>query len=359
MDRRAISFEQTTPSSTARGVEPAVLAAAATGIVKWIERSKGDVDRIFGNSGLSPDMAGQATLALSLPSFCKLMEQSAKLTHNDNFALWFGNQFEARDLGLWGYGAISAPTVGSALDVLVELFPYHQQSSTLRVSKEPSGLMRIDYRVDAPHIVERRQDAELTLGNILNVMREGLGSHWAPEEVHFEHPKPDGWRDHERAFQAPVFFSQRTNAILFRPDVMRTPMPAADARLLAAMRMCMEKLWQGEHKRAGITDRVRIAIRAQLPDGAPELEDIATELRLSVGAIQRELNRDGLNFKTLVEQTRRDLAMAYLQRDKLPLSEIALLLGYSELSAFSRAVRRWTGTSPRGLRNAILGGHEP
>src|SRR5262245_20207389 len=81
--------------------DPSVLAAAATGIVSFIERQKGDVDRIFGNAGISPEMAGSPTLQLNLCSYCRLFEESARLTGNDNFGLWFGNAFDPRDLGLW------------------------------------------------------------------------------------------------------------------------------------------------------------------------------------------------------------------------------------------------------------------
>ena len=75
-----------------------------------------------------------------------------------------------------------------------------------------------------------------------------------------------------------------------------------------------------------------------------------------MASIQRELARVGLTYKTLVQTIRRDLAFAYLRQRHLPLSEIAFLLGYSELSAFSRAVRRWTGRSPKTVRNRLLGG---
>lgn len=353
MGSRYQPIDVTADAAGGRQAGPAVLASAATGIVGWIERNHGDVDRIFGHAGIAPDMAGSPTLALSLNSFCRLFEHGARLTHNDNFGLWYGNQFEPRDLGLWGYGTVSAPNVGAALDTMIALFPYHQQSSSMQLVRDPCGLMRLEYRVEAPEIVERRQDAELTLGNVLNFIREGMGASWAPEEVHFEHPKPDGWREHERAFSAPAFFSQRTNAILFKAGIMSTPMPAADPRLQAAMHLCMAKLWQGESRSTGISDRVKVAVRARLPDGSPELDDVAAELRLSAQLIQRELHHDGLSFKTLVEQTRRDLAVSYLRQGQLSFSDIALLLGYSELSAFSRAVRRWTGESPRLLRTRI------
>ena len=75
-------------------------------------------------------------------------------------------------------------------------------------------------------------------------------------------------------------------------------------------------------------------------------------LHLPVAVLHREISAGGLNFKSLVEDVRRDLAISYLGQRQLPLSEIALLLGYSELSAFSRAFRRWTGRSPRSFRKS-------
>ena len=165
-----------------------MLASAATGIGGYIEECGGDVDRIFGDARILPDLAGSPTLKLRLSAFVQLFEESARQTGNDNFGLWFGNRFQPRDLGMWGYAAISAPTLGSALECLVRLFRYHQESSVMRLCDDDTGLIRLEYRIVAPQIVERRQDAELSLGMFLNVIRECCGSRWSPEEVHFEHP---------------------------------------------------------------------------------------------------------------------------------------------------------------------------
>ncbi len=340
-------------SATVPGA-PGVLASSATGIVPWIERYKGDVDRIFGHAGISPAMAGSTTLVLNLESFCRLFEESARLTQNDNFGLWFGIKFDPRDLGLWGYASISAPTLKAALETLVDLFPLHQQCSTMRLVPHGQGLMRIEYRIETPDILNRRQDAELTLGQIAALMREALGASWVPEEVRFEHPRPEGWREHERAFGAPVFFSQTSNAIVFRTSILSTPMPAQDLRLMAAMRECLERMAGRHDLRASVTDRVRAAIRARLPEGFPPLEDVAQELRLPINVIHRELHFDGTSYTALVETARRDLAITYLRQRQLSFTDIAFLLGYSELSAFSRAVRRWTGASPRSVRAKLV-----
>lgn len=336
-----------------RAAAPGVLASSATGIVSWIERHNGDVDRIFGYAGISPEVAGSPTLVLDLDSFCRLFEESARQTHNDNFGLQFGIAFDPRDLGLWGYAAISAATLGAALQTLVDLFPLHQQSSVLRLVPAGKDMLRLEYRIETADVCGRRQDAELTLAQMTSLVRGCLGRGWAPEEVHFEHPKPEGWRGHEQAFGAPVFFSQPTNALLIKASALGAPMPTSDLRLMHNMRHCLERLSERKDLRASVVDRVRAAVRARLPEGAPAIEAIATELRLPVGVIQRELGYDGMSFNALIEATRRDLALSYLRQRQLSLSEIAFLLGYSELSVFSRAVRRWTGASPRALRASL------
>lgn len=343
------------PQTCAAGANPVILAAAATGIADHIDELKGDIDRIFGNAGIAPDMAGSPTLKLKLSSFCNLFEEASRLTQNDNFGLWHGNRFQPRDLGLWGYAAVSSPTLCSALENLVSLFPYHQESSFLRLTRGCDGLMRFEYGIEAPDIVERRQDAELSLGMFLNVFRECMGTGWSPEEVHFEHPQPQEWRQHEAAFAAPVYFSQPANALLFRSDLLDRPMPGRDLTLMTMMQTCLEQLGHTVASRGPLVDRVRNAIRTMLPGGYPTLDQVSDVLRLTSAAIQRELAADGVSYKDLVEMTRRDLAVMYLKQRGLPLSEIAFLLGYSELSAFSRAVRRWTGAAPRDVRARLHG----
>src|SRR5262249_34519265 len=155
----------------------------------------------------------------------------------------------------------------------------------------------------------------------------------------------------------PAFFAQPTNAIVFRPQILKHAMPAADPRLMSAMKICLQRLSERQDVRFSITDQVRSAVRARLPEGFPSIETIAAELRLPLSTVQRELHYDGLSYSTLVENTRRDLALSYIRQRQLSFSEIAFLVGYSELSAFSRAVRRWTGLSPRALRAEVLRNH--
>ena len=120
------------------------------------------------------------------------------------------------------------------------------------------------------------------------------------------------------------------------------------------METCLEQLGSLAANEDLLLDQVRTEIRMRLPDGYPSLDQIADALRAPRGAMHREFHGAGLTYKEVVEDVRRRLAISYMKQRHLPFSEIAVLLGYSELSAFSRAFRRWTGASPREYRTRAL-----
>jgi len=332
--------------------EPVVLAAAAAGLVDFIGVQGGDADEIFGRCGIAPDMINAPTLHLRLDVFCRLFEQAAKRTGCDHFGLLFGQQFQPRDLGMWGYAALSAPTLGSALETLAGLFRYQQSSSTMRFVRQDGKHARLEYRIDSPDILARRQDAELSLGQFVNLIRECCGRDWSPAEIHFEHPCPAAPRPHQSAFDAPVFFGCATNAIVLDCALLERPMPARDIRLQGMMRNCLEMLGPGDRIQK-LYDRIRDAVGQSLADGVPTLEQTAAILRTTPNAVRRALADENVSFRETIDQMRFELAKHHLAQRHLPLTEIAMILGYSELSAFTRAFTRWSGASPLGYRNAL------
>jgi hypothetical protein len=271
---------------------PGILASAATGLAAHLARQGGDVDRICGRVGVDPAVVGQPTISLELSAYCALFEEAARQTGYGNFGLAFGREFKPRDLGLIGYAAVSAVNLGAALETLVQLFAHHQQSTHLALSSLDAELVKLEYRIEAPDILERRQDAELSLGMFLNLLRESLGPSFAPEEVHFEHPKPEGWKEHESAFDAPAYFSQVSNALVFRRTVLGQPMPAPDLKLLSITRMCLQSMGAAPAARPSVLGKVKAAVRARLPEGYPDLETVAAQTGLAGSTIQRELARE-------------------------------------------------------------------
>jgi len=331
-----------------------VLSSAATGLIEFIQHKGGDADRILGHAGINPEHLQHPTLSLDLKQYCAVFEEAARQTHDDNFGLRYGNQFKPDGLGMLGYVGMCSETLGDALRNIVKVFPIHQQGSLLRLEVEGEWC-RLDYQVQYGAIFRKRQDAELSLGMFTNLMRHSIGQKWAPERVHFEHPQPEAWHEHCKVFDAPVFFGQPCNSLVFRKSALDKVMPGRDSRLLAIVMESMDLLahqWgerQGGH---GIINDVQAQIRLQFAHGEPSLDQVAELLKMTSWSLQRRLGETGLNFSGLVDKVRQELAQYYLTQTSVPISELALLLGYSEASAFSRAFRRWHGVSPNQWRKS-------
>jgi AraC-like DNA-binding protein len=331
-------------ASQTRGSSPQVLAAAATGIVGTIQSMGGDVDRIFGAAQVDLDLLGSPYNEMNLGQYCRLFEEAARQTRYDNFGLRFGHKFKPRQLGPIGYMAVNSPTMAAGLRALVDYFPAHQQNTKLAVRAE-RDLLYLDYQITDGRISRRRQDAELSLGMFCNIFYHCHGRNWTPLEIHFEHPGPVDWHEHETLFDAPVYFSQQANSILFRRRDLDATMPDADPGLFNLL----EPFMRGRQQRACVDDLVglvRQKIEAHFGTGDPSIKKIAAELGLTSWTLHRRLRDRNISFHDLVRGARRELALRYVAEPHIALTEVAFLLGYSELSAFSRAFRQWTGMAP-------------
>ena len=99
-----------------------------------------------------------------------------------------------------------------------------------------------------------------------------------------------------------------------------------------------------------IVNRVRSAILEQLGEGGVTESCAAKSLHMSSRNLTRKLVAEGTSFKNLLLEIRTELANQYINDATLTLTEISYMLGFSEVSSFSRAYRRWTGQSPSAAR---------
>jgi AraC-like DNA-binding protein len=329
-----------------------VLAAAATGFREFLSHNGGAAERVFSRVGLAEDQLSDINHPLDLGCYVRMMEVAAADTGNDNFGLWFGQQFKPEMLGLIGGIAIASPTLGAALGNLAKLFPYHQQATHTAFTRQRESVS-LEYRIIDGSIVERRHDAELTLGMFTNVLRHCLGPRWAPQEVHFEHPRPADWGQHSQAFSAPVQFGQPTNALIFRSDRLHQRMPQGDLHRADLLCDQLVKV-SGGTGTVSLLDHVKAEIRSHLPGGIPYIEPVADAVGLQRWTLQRRLAEYGLSFSGTIDLVRRELADRHIRQPYVTLLDLSDILGYSELSAFSRAFRRWFGVSPQKFRARLF-----
>lgn len=328
---------------------PVILASATSGVVDLIEQMHGDPDSILGNASLRPEDLSNPYNELLLTDFCTLFDEAAKQTGNDNFGLYFGESFKPRQLGAIGYAAISSPTLAAALRSVETYFPAHQSQSSFGLLRD-ADIFWLSYRIFDPRIENRRQDAELSMGMFLNIFRHALGPNWSPLEVRFEHDATDSVYSHEKVFGAPVRFGRRTNAFAFRRSDLDARMPSQDPYLFSVIEPFLKSRCDIQQNPEDFATMVRNQIKLHLGDVKPTIAEIARIFGVSDQSLQMQLRQHGVTFQDLVNAARKELALHYLNDHEVPLTDIADSLGYSELSAFSRAFRGWTGMSPQRFR---------
>ena len=145
------------------------------------------------------------------------------------------------------------------------------------------------------------------------------------------------------------------NVVEFEASVMATPMPGADA----VLRGILERYLRADLDRLdplrAFADRARAAIVRGLSEGNADLSHVAKALELSPRVLQKRLHEAGTSFQDLLDRVREEAARRYLVRPDITVAGTALLLGYSDVTAFHRAFKRWTGLTPGGFRRRARG----
>lgn len=290
---------------------------------------------------------------LPLAAFVAKLEAMRDGAHDPTAPWRAGMEFDLARLGPLGAALAEAPCFGDALRALALGFPTLQTATSAEMRIE-AGEVRFSYRILDRAIWPRRADSELTLGLIQGIAaRYGVGPD-AIREIGFEHaPDRDG-RALSALARCETSHGRIENVIAFAPGALSQRLQAREGRgaVYRDGLARLEKALGAQRAGFSLSARVREAILAGTGHAAPGAEEIAARLGLSERSLRRKLASEETSFQQLREECLLDEAAALLLRTSRPISEIAILLGYSDQTAFTRAFSRAAGCSPRALRKA-------
>ena len=163
-------------------------------------------------------------------------------------------------------------------------------------------------------------------------------------------PPPPDARDYVEAWGVPVQFNAGENAILYPREVLEMPLVGADSNLHGILARHAEQLLQELPPLSDLSSRVRLLLSKQLGTGDTSLSHTAKQLAMAPSTLRRHLKQEGKTHREILDELRLQTALRHLKDRRLPVSEIAFLLGFGEVSAFDKAFKRWTGKRPSELR---------
>ncbi len=259
-------------------------------------------------------------------------------------------RYSPGDYGLVGFVAMNSATLGEAIRHSVRFLGLWTDDPGIEFGDD--GTLRIVYRTRFADRLGLRLATEATPAELLNAARLITQRPITPLSVRFTHPAPADTSAHQAFFGCPLLFEAPDIAMQLDPDDLALPLPKADAQLGAYLRQLAS---QALERRGGSEpdelDRIRGIIAEELQRGVPTLKIVAGRLATSQRTLRRRLEAEGTSFRVLLDHTRAELAENYVRDKRLPLSEVAFLLGFSEPSAFHRAFKRWTDSTPAAWRD--------
>lgn len=321
-------------------------------VVRMIDVADERHDRadLLESVGLTSDAAGVdwAGDAIDEEVYYGLLERIAGAA-DPGFPFRYATALHPDDLGALGLAIKTAPTLRAALERLARYLLV--LSDTLRyelVDEVGGATFVLDGR---PH--HRRGAAianECAVAAVTSLLRVVGGIALAPTLVEFRHAAPATDLHHVDFFGCPVRFDAATNGIHLGHEPLARRALLADDGLSTYLLSRLDDLTARKARRS-IVDDVRAAITDVLPDGQPSKSQIARRLAISERTLHRQLADQGESFQAIATRARRDAAESLLTTTSHSIADIAFLTGFSDQTAFTRAFKRWGGTTPAAFRD--------
>ena len=336
-----------TPLGSAEG--HTVPASYGEQVVQLVARWGITPEALLSEVGLTEASLRDPVGRLSMSSWAALLERARTLTGEPGLGFYLGLQKRISGYGYLGFAAMTASSLGEALELVTRFSPTITTSVSFR--------LRVEGRL-AALVVEEHVDLgsvrDIALISLVSGMRP-IGRMLIGEETngHTELtiPQPTYFRRFEHLMPG-ARFGQPVSQLVFDAASLARPLVQADPAALRLMRDQCERALDALGYQGGFVERVRRALWRDGGGGVWSLENVADSLAVSARTLKRMLAAQGTSFSALLDRERREKAMILLNASRASLDEIAERLGYSTPSNFGRAFHQWTGMTPGAYRRA-------
>jgi AraC-like DNA-binding protein len=307
-----------------------------------------EVGPLLKKAGLTPQHIDDSALRLSVKSQIAFLNIVAASVGDDLLGFHLAQDYDLREIGMLYYVMASSETLGDALQRATRYSRTVNEGMQLKYRENERLSITFEYIGVARH--QDRHQIEFFMVSLARLVRQLSGSNLFPERVNITHHRDRFHADFRKFFGCDVAFGSGTDEIAFSSTMRPTPLASADSFLNALL------IAQCEHTRANRLRPAELRISLEneivplLPHGNAQAPAIARKLGMSQRTLARRLASEGISFTAVLDELRRDLAKHYLSEAGVPITTIAWLLGYQEVSAFTHAFKRWTGKTPKQAR---------
>lgn len=329
-----------------------VACGLAAAVLRFAESEGIDCEALCDAAGLVAANLADPEGRLALDRYAALLRAAIRLSGQPAFTVRFASGIDMAEFSVVGLLGHSAQTMVDALEQMNRF-----GRLLVDVESDGDGRFALEDHGDGLWLVDRRRApnrfpelTETTFARMTIGTRQ-FGEGRFVDRIEMTHRDPGYGAEMERLMGAPIRFGAPRNALRVSRDWQQNPI-ARYPRLAGDMleRQAGEMLKQLDRTRT-VGGQLAAWLDGRQGQGLPQLAEAAGALGLSGPQLQRALKREGFSFAVAIDRHRKEQALAALCHSDEPTKAIAWRLGFSEPSALSRAVKRWTGLSPMALRS--------
>jgi len=327
--------------------EPTTLAAVGKLIAETLESHyHTDAKALFDKVGIDSNKMSVAGARYPRAKIMELWEVAAEATGDPCIGVLVGLSIRPTSFHALSFSWLASRTL---LEALQRLCRYYRIIVTvplaLEVQETTDGyLLKVDYPDE--HFPPSAIALDSFLASIIKLCRTASSQDFNPLCITLTRKDSGQAAQYSKAFGAPVIFASEMDALYFDKASMETELPGNDT-VLARVNDKLAEQYLDALEPHRVESEVRRLLVGLLPTGNVDQEQVARLLNRSTSALRRQLRDEGANYREVLDETRRALAERYLRENKYSLCQITYLLGFSDQSNFSRAFKRWTGSTPR------------
>jgi AraC-like DNA-binding protein len=309
-------------------------------------------NKLCAMAGIEPHLLLDPDGRLPAETALRAWHVAAELCDDPHFGLTVVEHVRPDTYGGLGFVMHASATLGEGLRRLSSFFHLLHQRATLAIVTEGDVVhLRFVTDTDLPPMA-LKHPVEFFLSVLLSACRRTTGQPLRPLAVSFRHDAPQSLEAYRRTFDVEPTFRQPHAALSLARELLALPHVSPDAGTVFAVERHLRRRLEQLPRDNTFATRVRRALLEELHLGEPPLPRLAARLRVSERSLQRHLSNEATSLQALLDEVRRDLSMRHLEESTESIAEIAFVLGFSEVSAFHRAFKRWTGSTPGAYRQA-------
>ncbi len=332
-------------------VKPVIEMSASFVIqmLKYLSSLEIDSAWFLKQAGVDPSLIESPDNRMPIHQFYMIQEKALQITGDKNFGLHMGASVEAGSWSILGYIVMNCGTINDALERICRYSEVVGNFIRFHFKKEKhQATLSVDILlIESLNI---RHCYEAALSSTAHMLRFVAGGDINFKSVTMLHKAPEDISGHERIFDCPVLFHQKSASIIFDIKSLDIPIVMSNPELLTLFESHAKKLIEKNDSTRLHSRKLSTLLIKWLPDGTPGIDQAANALSMSVRTLQARLSEEDTTFRELLETIRKELAMNYLKDKKCSIDDITYLLGFSEPSVFRKSFKKWTGRTPGSYR---------